>query len=75
VRETIRALRHLKPDHAHETVSEGVGSPPIRSEQYDDLKYGYQMYGMALPFPLAARTEDLRLAGLFTQGHHQPYTN
>lgn len=57
-----------------EMASEGVAAAAIRFEQYVDLKYGYQMYEMTLPFPSASRS-DLRaaLGRLFTDAHQQAY--
>ncbi|HJU28930.1 MAG TPA: hydantoinase/oxoprolinase family protein, partial [Candidatus Binataceae bacterium] len=64
----------LKETARAEMAAEGVGPSPIRFEQYLDMKYGYQMYEMTLPFPPEAETElTERLARLFTQAHDQAY--
>jgi N-methylhydantoinase A len=57
-----------------EMASEGVAGAGIRFEQYVDLKYGYQMYEMTLPFPTASRS-DLRaaLGRVFTEAHQRAY--
>ncbi len=58
-----------------EMTAEGVNSNTIRFEQQVDLKYGYQMYEMTLPFPddVDASKLSSALAGAFTAAHNQAY--
>jgi len=57
-----------------EMEGEGVSAHAIRIERYIDLKYGYQMSEMTLPF-IDAGPPDLapRLGALFTKAHQQAY--
>jgi len=65
----------LKDRARGEMAAEGVAASAIRFEQYVDLKYGYQMYEMTLPFPAKVANADLHseLAALFTRAHDQAY--
>ncbi len=65
----------LKERARAEMIAEGVSATAIRFEQYVDLKYGYQMYELTLPFPEPAKSSNLlaELAQLFTDAHHQAY--
>ena len=58
-----------------EMEGEGVKPDAIRCERYIDLKYGYQMAEMTLPFVADARPDELtqRLSELFTRAHNQAY--
>jgi N-methylhydantoinase A len=58
-----------------EMIAEGVSPGAIRFEEQADLKYGYQMYEMTLPFPGGADPSNLlaALAKLFTDAHDQAY--
>ena len=58
-----------------EMIAEGVSPGAIRFEEQADLKYGYQMYEMTLPFPRGADPSNLlaALAKLFTDAHDQAY--
>jgi len=59
-----------------EMIAEGVPPDAIRFEQQADLKYGYQMYEMTLPFPGGTDPSNLvaTLASLFTGAHDQMYS-
>jgi len=65
----------LKQAARDELTAEGVSPSAIRFEQHVDLKYGYQMYEMTLPFPNSAEPAELTstLARLFTDAHDQAY--
>jgi N-methylhydantoinase A len=58
-----------------EMIAQGVSPSAIRFEEQADLKYGYQMYEMTLPFPGGADPSNLlgALAKLFTDAHDQAY--
>ena len=58
-----------------ELLQEGVTEGAIRFERQVDLKYGYQVSELTLPFPSAAKLADLRteLARLFTEAHKQAF--
>jgi len=57
-----------------ELLEEGVASDAIRFERQVDLKYGYQVSEIPLPFP-TANTKDLRgeLTRLFIDAHRQAF--
>src|SRR5262249_32358661 len=57
-----------------ELLEEGVASDAIRFERQIDLKYGYQVSELPLPFP-AANTKGLRgeLTRLFVDAHRQAF--
>lgn len=70
----ISARWEQMKEHARaEMTAEGVASSAIRFEQFADLKYGYQMYEMTLPFPADGPDLRVTLAELFTQAHDQAY--
>ena len=56
-------------------AAEGLDPEAIRFEQHLDLKYGYQMYEMTLPFPIDAPPDELigNLARSFTNAHDHAY--
>jgi N-methylhydantoinase A len=58
-----------------ELIQEGVPAPAVRCERLVDLKYGYQVAEMTLPFPADTSLTDLRaaLARLFTEAHHREF--
>jgi N-methylhydantoinase A len=57
-----------------ELLEEGVANDAIRFERQIDLKYGYQVSELPLPFP-AVNTKDLRgeLNHLFVDAHKQAF--
>jgi len=57
-----------------ELLEEGVANDAIRFERQIDLKYGYQVSEIPLPFP-AANTKDLHgeLTRLFVDAHRQAF--
>jgi N-methylhydantoinase A len=73
--EIMASYEQLKERARAEMIAEGVEPGAIRFEQQVDLKYGYQMYEMTLPFPADADSSNLAaaLARLFTDAHHQAY--
>jgi N-methylhydantoinase A len=73
--EIMARYDQLKERARSEMIAEGVDPGAIRFEQQVDLKYGYQMYEMTLPFPEAADSSNLAatLARLFTDAHNQAY--
>jgi N-methylhydantoinase A len=73
--EIMARYAQLRERARSEMIAEGVDPESIRFEQQVDLKYGYQMYEMTLPFPGEMDSADLatRLAQLFTDAHNQAY--
>ncbi|MBV8054052.1 MAG: hydantoinase/oxoprolinase family protein, partial [Deltaproteobacteria bacterium] len=73
--EIMARYEQLKDRARSEMIAEGVNPAAIRFEQQVDLKYGYQMYEMTLPFPDGADSSNLAatLARLFTSAHDQAY--
>jgi N-methylhydantoinase A len=73
--EILTRYEQLKDRARSEMISEGVDPGAIRFEQQVDLKYGYQMYEMTLPFPNEVDSSTLIsvLAQLFTSAHNQAY--
>jgi N-methylhydantoinase A len=58
-----------------ELAQEGVPAAAVRCERQVDLKYGYQISELTLPFPANTAPADLRtmLAQLFTEAHQQAF--
>jgi N-methylhydantoinase A len=73
--EILARYEELRNTGRAEMIVEGVSSSAIRFEEQVDLKYGYQMYEMTLPFPDSVPQADLigTLARLFTDAHDQTY--
>ena len=73
--EIMARYEQLKDRARSEMIAEGVDPSAIRFEQHVDLKYGYQMYEMTLPFPDEVDSSNLlaALARLFTDAHNQAY--
>jgi N-methylhydantoinase A len=73
--EIFARYEQLQTTARAEMIAEGVSPAAIRFEQQVDLKYGYQMYEMTLPFPDGAGPPNLQavLARLFTDAHDQTY--
>jgi N-methylhydantoinase A len=67
--------KQLKDRARAEMIAEGIDPDAIRFEEQVDLKYGYQMYEMTLPFPDEAESSSLiaTLGRLFTDAHNQAY--
>jgi N-methylhydantoinase A len=65
----------LEEAAAAELRSEGVPADAIKFERYADLKYGYQLQELTLPFPRAGTTTDIGglLQRLFTEAHEQAF--
>lgn len=73
--EIFARYKELRTTARAEMIAEGVNPGTIRFEQQIDLKYGYQMYEMTLPFPDNAGPSNVlaALARLFTDAHDQAY--
>jgi N-methylhydantoinase A len=73
--EIMTHFARLKDRARSEMLAEGVDPGAIRFEQQVDLKYGYQMYEMTLPFPDKEDSSKLvtALAKLFTDEHNRAY--
>jgi N-methylhydantoinase A len=87
IRSVVTPLAHIEPD----TISalyedmqniargamrgEGVPNERIRFEPYVDLKYGYQLQELTIPFPAGQRDKDLlnALAANFRAAHEQAF--
>lgn len=58
----------------NEMIAEGVSPNTIRFERQVDLKYGYQMYEMTLPFPTVDQARLVpAMIELFITAHDQTY--
>lgn len=74
--EAIRRLYAELEERARaEMVQEGVSATAVRFERRVDLKYGYQISELTLPFPSNTPPSDLRtvLARLFTEAHQREF--
>jgi N-methylhydantoinase A len=73
--EILAHFTHLEDRARAEMLAEGVNLGAIRFERQVDLKYGYQMYEMTLPFPDKVDPSNLVtiLASLFTDEHNRTY--
>jgi N-methylhydantoinase A len=71
----VQYYEELETKAREELLHEGVSADAIRFERQVDLKYGYQVSELTLPFPSAVRQADLReqLAQLFTEAHRQAF--
>lgn len=58
-----------------ELRDEGIPETAVQFERWVDLKYGYQISELTLPFPLDAAATDLRsaLTRLFTEAHQREF--
>jgi len=58
-----------------ELAQEGVPATAVHCERQVDLKYGYQISELTLPFPADTAPANLQavLARLFTEAHHQAF--
>jgi N-methylhydantoinase A len=67
--------QELEETARKELVEEGVSADAIRCERQIDLKYGYQVSELTLPFSAGVTAENLRthLARLFTEAHKQAF--
>ena len=74
----VEELRHqyevMEATAREELLQEGVASDAIRFERQIDLKYGYQVSEINLPFP-TVNTLELRaeLSRIFTEAHKQAF--
>lgn len=71
----VRQYEELEATARQELSEEGVDSSTIRFERQVDLKYGYQVSELALPFPTGVNPSELRgkLTRLFTEAHRQAF--
>lgn len=71
----VRQYEDLEATAREELLQEGVSEEAIRFERQVDLKYGYQVSELTLPFPSAVKSADLRteLVRLFTEAHKQAF--
>jgi N-methylhydantoinase A len=71
----LQQYERLKDTARGAMAAEGLAPTAPRFEQYLDLKYGYQMYEMTLPFPEEGSSDQLisRLIELFTEAHDRAY--
>lgn len=65
----------LEATAREELLQEGVTPETIRFERQIDLKYGYQVSELTLPFPSEAQPATLRgkLTQIFTEAHRQAF--
>ena len=73
-RTVLRQYEELETQARAELVQEGIAADQIRFERQVDLKYGYQVAELTLPFPEVSE-DDMqdRLAHLFTEAHRQAF--
>ncbi|MBI3304358.1 MAG: hydantoinase/oxoprolinase family protein, partial [Deltaproteobacteria bacterium] len=71
----VRQYEDLEAAAREELRQEGVAEEAVRFERQVDLKYGYQVSELTLPFPSTAGPVDLRaeLSQLFTEAHKQAF--
>jgi N-methylhydantoinase A len=71
----LRLYVEMEEGARTELRREGLPEAVVRFERWADLKYGYQISELTLPFPMDAAATDLRsgLARLFTEAHHQEF--
>ncbi|MCS6925333.1 MAG: hydantoinase/oxoprolinase family protein [Candidatus Binatia bacterium] len=72
----ILQLYHEMEEGARgELQREGVPAAAVQFERWVDLKYGYQIAELTLPFPSEPAATDLRtaLAHLFTEAHQREF--
>jgi N-methylhydantoinase A len=71
----VRQYEELEATAREELSQEGVDPSEIRFERQIDLKYGYQVSELTLPFPADANPSELRgkLTRLFTEAHRQAF--
>jgi len=70
----LKEYEVLESNARIELTQEGIAADRVRFERQIDLKYGYQVAEMTLPFPEVS-LDELRpdLAELFTQAHRQAF--
>jgi N-methylhydantoinase A len=74
--EIERRWEQLRQTALARMQSDGIATGSVRFERFVDLKYGYQMEEMTLPFPdLGSSSEPVGdiLTGVFTRAHQQAY--
>jgi len=70
----LKEYEVLESNARAELALEGIAADRIRFERQIDLKYGYQVAEMTMPFPKVSPDElRTRLAELFTQAHRQAF--
>ncbi|MBI3797409.1 MAG: hydantoinase/oxoprolinase family protein [Deltaproteobacteria bacterium] len=71
----VQQYEELEATAREELLQEGVAESAIRFERQVDLKYGYQVSELTLPFPSQVKSADLRaaLTRLFTEAHKQAF--
>ncbi len=71
----MQHYEELETSARAELLHEGVTAEAIRCERQVDLKYGYQVSELTLPFPTEGKPADLRssLAQLFTAAHRHAF--
>jgi N-methylhydantoinase A len=71
----VQQYEELETTAREELLQEGVSEGAIHFERQVDLKYGYQVSELTLPFPSVVESADLRtaLARLFTEAHKQAF--
>ena len=71
----LRLYGEMEEGARAELQQEGVPATAVQFERWVDLKYGYQISELTLPFPSDAAAADLRssLGRLFTEAHHREF--
>ncbi len=72
--ELRRQYETMEATAREDLLQEGVANDAIRFDRQIDLKYGYQVSEISLPFP-AVKTQELRteLSRIFTEAHKQAF--
>ncbi|MEW6298066.1 MAG: hydantoinase/oxoprolinase family protein [Thermodesulfobacteriota bacterium] len=71
----LQLYNDMEEGARNELRREGVPAAAVQFERRVDLKYGYQIAELTLPFPADAAATELRsaLARLFTEAHHREF--
>ncbi len=71
----LQLYREMEEGARAELRREGVPEAAVQFERWVDLKYGYQISELTLPFPADTSVTELRsaLARLFTEAHHREF--
>lgn len=71
----LKQYEELEAGAREELLQEGVTPESIRFERQIDLKYGYQVSELALPFPADVQPATLhsKLTQIFTEAHRQAF--
>lgn len=71
----LRIYHEMEEGARAELRREGIPDTAVQFERWVDLKYGYQISELTLPFPKDVAATELRsaLTRLFTEAHHREF--